>query len=59
MAPVEEADTLIHEVLHAIIASAGLTVPEEEPIVRALASNLTGVLADNPTFRRHLNALLK
>ena len=59
LAPVEEADVIIHEVLHALIASAGLTVPDEEPIVRALASGLVGVLADNKTLRTHLNALLK
>lgn len=58
--PIEEADTLIHEVMHALIASAGLTIPdtEEEPIVRAIASTLTGVLADNPSFRRYINYLL-
>ncbi|BAG70397.1 hypothetical protein RSB1_gp39 [Ralstonia phage RSB1] len=58
--PIEEADTLIHEVMHALIASAGITVPdtEEEPIVRAMASGLTGVLADNPGLRRYINYLL-
>lgn len=58
--PIEEADTLIHEVLHAMIASAGITLPdtEEEPIVRAIASSLTGVLKDNPSLRRYINHLL-
>lgn len=58
--PIEEADTLLHEVMHALIASAGITIPdtEEEPIVRALASTLTGVLKENPTFRRYINHLL-
>ncbi|UCR91162.1 hypothetical protein [Ralstonia phage RpT1] len=59
LAPIEEADTVIHEVLHALIASMGLTVPDEEPIVRALASGLTGVLADNPTLLKHLTGCLK
>jgi hypothetical protein len=60
--PIEEADTLIHETLHAIIGAAGIVFPEgvaEEQVVTAIASGLTGVLADNPRLLAHISNLLR
>ncbi|WP_218831569.1 hypothetical protein [Bordetella genomosp. 9] len=62
MKSVEEADTLIHETFHALIHSAGIVFPDamsEEQVVRALASGLAGVLADNPRLLAHLAQLLR
>lgn len=48
---VEEADTVLHEALHAICYTMKLVFPiEEEAVVSALASGLNGVLQDNPEF---------
>lgn len=57
--PVEEADTLIHELLHAIwfimsIDHGGL---DEEAVVRRLASGLTGVFLDNPELLAYLQSI--
>jgi len=49
------ADTILHELLHAIYATFGLKdEDEEERIVSALATGLVGVLRDNPNFARWL-----
>lgn len=49
---VEEADTVIHEVLHAIVYTMklGFPIDEEEKFVSAIATGLIGVLQDNPEF---------
>lgn len=50
-------DTLLHEVMHAILAQQGRTTfgnEEEELYVRALATGLMGVLQDNPDFAQWL-----
>ena len=57
--PVEEYDTLIHELLHAIwfimaIDHGGL---DEESVVRRLASGLTGVFLDNPELLTYLQSI--
>lgn len=57
--PVEEADTLIHEIYHAIwycmhVADQGVG---EEEIVRRLASGFTAVLMDNPQLLKYLAAI--
>ena len=57
--PVEESDTLIHELLHAIwfimsIDHGGL---DEESVVRRLASGLTGVFLDNPELLAYLQSI--
>lgn len=54
--PIEELDTVVHEVLHAILAGQGRQPNDrnEERFVRAIATGLTTVLADNPSFRRYL-----
>lgn len=50
--PVEEADTVLHEVLHAIRNMARLEIdPDvEEKMVSTLATGLLGVLHENPEF---------
>ena len=49
------ADTILHELLHAIYATFGLKdEDEEERIVSALATGLVGVLRDNREFARWL-----
>ena len=56
---VEEADTLIHELLHAIwfimsIDHGGL---DEEAVVLRLASGLVGVFLDNPELLAYLQSI--
>lgn len=48
--PVEEADTVLHEILHAIhfLMDIGLSSKTEESVVRKTATALTQVLLDNP-----------
>jgi hypothetical protein len=54
------ADTIIHEVLHAICDDQKLNLAheEEERIVSALANGLTRFLRDNPEYRDKLMGLL-
>lgn len=57
--PVEEADTLIHEIMHAIwytmhISGSGAG---EEEVVRRMASGFMGVLMDNPDLLKYLQAI--
>lgn len=57
--PVEEADTLIHEVMHAVwycmsISEGGAG---EEAVVRRMASGFTSVLMDNPDLLKYLQAV--
>lgn len=49
---VEEVDTVLHEVLHAICYTMKLNEPidTEEKFVSALATGLIGVIQDNPEF---------
>lgn len=49
---VEEADTVLHEVLHAIFYTMkiGLDMDTEEKAVSALATGLIGVIQDNPEW---------
>lgn len=59
LSPAEEADTALHEVLHAIIAQTvpgEMTEEAEEKVVYAVASGLYGVLQDNPKFAQYLTA---
>ena len=57
--PVEEYDTLIHELLHAIwfIMSIDYGGLDEESVVRRLASGLTGVFLDNPELLTYLQSI--
>lgn len=54
--PVEEVDTVLHEIFHAIRHTMQLPIdPEtEELVVAALATGLVGVLQDNPKFAQWL-----
>lgn len=49
-APEDVADTIIHEVLHAIWQERSLPEGSEERAVTALAHGLTALMADNPGF---------
>lgn len=55
--PVEELDTVIHELLHAIWhhMSMGEHPPEEEVLVRKTAGGLTQVFLDNPILIRYIS----
>ncbi|MHB8414014.1 MAG: hypothetical protein ACYDB1_01270 [Acidiferrobacteraceae bacterium] len=56
----EEADTLLHEILHGVWEHRKL--PDrayEEATIRALASGLFEVFRDNPGLLSHLNKLVK
>lgn len=57
--PVEEADTMLHELLHAIwfIMSIDQGGVEEEAVVRRLASGLIGVFLDNPDLLVYLQSI--
>ena len=57
--PVEEADTLIHELLHAIwfIMSIDHGGMDEESVVRRLASGLIGVFLENPDLLAYLQSI--
>lgn len=50
--PLEEADTILHEVIHAIEYVMDLEMSEHQ--VRALATGLLGVFQDNPKFARYI-----
>lgn len=57
--PVEEADTLLHEIFHAIwycmsISDGGA---QEEQVVRRLASGTLSVLMDNPQLLKYLQSI--
>lgn len=57
--PIEEADTLIHELLHAIwfIMSIDHGAVDEEGVVRRLAAGLIGVFLDNPELLAYLQSI--
>lgn len=54
--PVEEADTVLHEVLHAVhfLMDIGLTPKMEEHVVRKMATGLMQAFADNPHLLMYL-----
>lgn len=57
--PVEEADTLLHEIFHAVwycmsISSGGAA---EEEVVRRMASGMLGVIMDNPQLLKYFKAI--
>lgn len=57
--PVEEADTLVHEIFHAVwycmhISGSGAG---EEEVVRRMASGFTSVLMDNPSLLKYLASI--
>ena len=57
---ISHVNTLLHEVLHAIIYQWGLDVGDkEEHIVNVLANATTTVLVDNPWLTKYLEDKLK
>lgn len=59
--PMEEADTILHETLHALfyLLDLGLSRSKEEKIVRLLSTGLIQVFADNPEFLTYLTKVVK
>lgn len=58
---ISHANTLIHEVLHAIVYQWGIELDdkEEERICNTLANGLTTVFVDNPSLLSYLQKNLK
>jgi len=58
---ISHANTLIHEVLHAIIYQWGIDLDdkEEEKICNTIANGLTTVLVDNPWLLPYIQKNLK
>jgi len=58
---ISHANTLIHEVLHAIVYQWGIELgdKEEEKICNTLANGLTTVFVDNPSLLSYLQKNLK
>ena len=58
---VSHANTLIHEMLHAIIYQWNMDVDEkvEESIVNGLANGLTTIFVDNPNLLDYLKTKIK
>jgi hypothetical protein len=52
----EEADTVLHEILHAILFQMAVLLPPdvEEQFVRSAATGLYAVLQDNPQLAKWL-----
>lgn len=57
--PVEEADTLLHEIFHAIwyVMSISDGGAAEEQVVRRLASGMLQVILDNPHVLKYFAAI--
>ena len=57
--PVEEMDTLIHEIFHAVWFQMSIQehAPEEEVIVRKMAGGFTQILIDNPHLLKYFTAI--
>lgn len=58
---ISHANTLIHEVLHAIVYQWGIELDdkEEEKICNTIANGLTTVFVDNPSLLSYLQKNLK
>lgn len=58
---VSHANTLLHEILHAIVYQWGIELDdkEEEKICNTLANGLTTVFVDNPWLLPHIQKNLK
>lgn len=48
------ADTLMHELGHALLASVGLTDAQEERVCLALGPGLLALFTDNPDLHTYL-----
>lgn len=53
---VNKVNTVIHEVLHAIVHTQGIPINDEleEQVVNALANGLTQVIRDNPHLMQYI-----
>lgn len=59
MSAFDTRDTVLHELMHAILAQQGHTSygnATEEAFVRPLAAGLVGIFQDNPEFAKWLTA---
>jgi hypothetical protein len=58
---ISHANTLIHEILHAIVYQWGIELDdkEEERICNTIANGLTTVFVDNPSLLSYLQKQLK
>jgi hypothetical protein len=54
--PAEMRDTLLHEVMHAVVRFVGLDLDENERVTAALTSTLLMVLRANPALVAYLTA---
>ena len=55
MSPAQERDTLLHEIMHVLVALLQLSRgPSEEEICTRLSTGLMTVLSDNPKFAQWL-----
>lgn len=57
--PIEEADTLLHEIFHAVwyCMSISMGAVDEEVVVRRMASGMMGVMMDNPKLLKYFQAI--
>lgn len=59
---IEEADTILHEALHAIFyllnLNRDMSLKKEEAIVRPLATGLIQMFLDNPQFLKYLTKVV-
>jgi hypothetical protein len=59
LTPVEELDTVIHEVIHMVMNYMGIMMGQvdEEMITHRMASGLTAVLVENPHVAEYISAI--
>jgi hypothetical protein len=58
--PIHGADTVLHEILHAVYANAGLSpLSDEEHVCSAISTGLLQVLRDNPKLVAWLTKALR
>lgn len=58
----QEADTLLHEILHALFVVTHIKdvkEPTEEFVVASVAAGLCQVFMDNPQLRKYINEVFK
>ena len=57
--PIEEADTLLHEIFHALFYCMSIAMGQanEEEVVRRLASGMLAVMMDNPHLLKYFQSI--
>ena len=57
--PIEEADTLLHEIFHAVwyCMSIAMGNTDEEQVVRRLSTGMMSVMMDNPQLLKYFQAI--